>query len=158
MLLFLLMTAPPGLVFLIPVESFLSLRRAQLANAVLLGLVALWRFALLLWFLRVIARLSGMPLVVASLTPLVLIVAALALLNLEHVAIDFLRGVRPDQYSPYDLSYSIISLLSFIALFAAPYLVVAYAWAWYRRDKFKVSVQPTEQGLGKNLITGSQHA
>ena len=157
-LLFLLMTAPPGLVFLMPVESFLSLRRAQLGNAVLLGLVALWRFALLFWFLRVIAGLSGMPLVVASLTPLVFIVAALALLNLEHVAIDFLNGVRPEQYSPYDLNYSIITVLSFIAVFVAPYLLAAYAWAWCRRGRIRVAVQPAGQQLEKNLTTGSQHA
>ncbi|WP_150303864.1 hypothetical protein [Pseudomonas saliphila] len=144
LLLFLLITSPPGLLFLIPVESFFSLRGAQLANAGLLGFVALWRVTLLMWFLRSIARLSGLAIVIASLAPLIFIAATLTLLNLEHVVIDYLNGVRPEQYSPNDLSYSILTLLSFISMFAAPYLLVGYAWAWYRADRMMI-VQPTRR-------------
>lgn len=145
LLLFLLLTAPPGLVFLIPVESFLSLRDAQFANAWLLGLVAVWRVALLIWFLRSIARLSGLAIVMASLAPLILIAGTLTLLNLEHVVVDFLSGIRPEQTSPNDLSYSVLSLLSFISIFAAPYLLAGYAWAWYRADRMTMTVQPTRR-------------
>ena len=145
LLLFLLMTSPPGLVFLIPVESFLTLRDAQFANAWLLGLVAAWRVALLIWFLRSIARLSGLAIVIASLAPLILIAGTLTLLNLEHVVVDFLNGIRPEQYSPNDVSYSILTLLSFLSIFAAPYLLVGYAWAWFRADRMTMTMQPTRR-------------
>lgn len=135
LLLFLLMSAPPGLVFLIPVEAFLSLRDAQIANAWLFGVVALWRVALLIWFLRAIARLSGLAMVVASLVPPVLIASVLTVLNLEHVVTGFFTGINPEQYSAHDMSYSLLVLLSFISVCAAPYLLAGYAWVWYRTGR-----------------------
>ncbi|QIB51985.1 hypothetical protein [Pseudomonas sp. OIL-1] len=142
LLLFLMMTAPPGLVFLIPVESFLSLRDAQFVNASLFGLVTLWRVALLIWFVRLVGGLSGLAMVTTCLASMILVAAALTLLNPEHVAVGFLGGIRPEQHSANDMSYSLLALLSFTSVFIAPYLLVGYAWAWYRTARATVLVQP----------------
>ena len=64
-----------------------------------LGVVATWRVALLAWFLRSIALLPALSIVVATLLPLTLIVVTLTILNLEHLARDdepaivFIHGV-----------------------------------------------------------------
>src|SRR5512134_2839207 len=51
-LIFITLTAPPAVLYAIPVERFMSLAAAQAANAWFLGVVATWRVALLFWFLR----------------------------------------------------------------------------------------------------------
>ncbi|QJD58038.1 hypothetical protein HG264_03510 [Pseudomonas sp. gcc21] len=161
LLLFLMMTAPPGLLFLVPVEAFLSLRNAQFVNASLLGFVTLWRVALLVWFMRRVVALSGLAMIVTCLALLVFIAGTLTLLNPEHVAVGLLSGIRTDQQSPNDMSYSLLTLLSFSSLFVVPYLLVGYAWAWYRYTRSTSIVQPVRIGADSRTVhtkTRRQHA
>ena len=54
-LLFVTLTSPPALLYAIPVEGYFSLPAALAINAGFLGIVALWRVALLAWFLSRVA-------------------------------------------------------------------------------------------------------
>ncbi len=134
-LIFITLTSPPALLYAIPVERFVSLSAAQSLNAGFLAVVAAWRVALLVWFLRRLAGLSGQTVVVAALLPLALIVVTLTALNLEHVVFEFMAGIRPEQRSSNDLSYSIVTILAFFSMMAGPVLLVAYAWMIYRTQK-----------------------
>lgn len=105
-LVFVTLTSPPAILYAIPVEKFMSLEGAQSANA---------------WF----------TIVVATLLPLALIVVALAALNLEHVVFELMSGIRPEDRSPNDISYSIVTILAFFSFLASPFLVAAYLWLVY---------------------------
>ncbi len=132
-LVFVTMTAPPAILYAIPVERFLALESAQAVNAWFLAIVATWRVALLVWFLRRLAGLSAGTLLVATLLPLSLIVLALATLNLEHVVFSLMAGIRPEDQSQNDISYFIVRVLSYLSYLAAPFLLVAYGWLAYRK-------------------------
>lgn len=110
----------------------MSLSAAQQVNAWFLATVALWRVALLVWFLRSVARLSGITIVVATLLPLTLIVVALALLNLEHVVFDIMAGIRPEQRSVNDLAYTVVAVMAVFSYLAAPVLLIGYMYVAIR--------------------------
>lgn len=127
-LLFVMMTSPPALLYAIPVERFMDLSQAQSANALFLFLVALWRVALLVWFLDSVAGLSGGSILVAAFLPLTLIVVVLAVLNLEHVVFEMMAGIRAERHTPNDLAYFVVVALAYASILAAPFLLLAYVW------------------------------
>lgn len=130
-LVFVTLTSPPALLYAIPLEQFMSLPAAQSTNAWFLAVVASWRVALLIWFLKRFAGLSGDVIIVATMLPLALIVVALSSLNLEHVMFNIMGGLRPEERSPNDVSYSIVTMLALLSVLAFPFLLVAYAWLAY---------------------------
>jgi hypothetical protein len=135
-LVFLTLTAPPAVLYAIPVERFLPLSDAQAANAWFLFVVAAWRVALLVWFLRSAAGLSGGAVGVATLLPLTLIIVALGVLNLEHVVFEIMSGNR-GAASGNDMAYGVVFLLTSLSLIAAPFLFIAYVvlvFRAYRRE------------------------
>ncbi len=125
-LLFVTLTAPPAVLYAIPVEQFLSAEAARTANAWFLIVVATWRVALFSVFLRQVAGLSWAMVVVATLLPLVIIIMALSILNLEHVVFSLMSGIREEDRSPNDAAYGIVFLLSLFSFMAAPVLLIAY--------------------------------
>jgi hypothetical protein len=125
-LIFITLTAPPALLYAIPVERFMSLEAAQAANAWFLAIVAGWRVALLAWFLHAVARLRAHVIVVATLLPITLIVVVLAFLNLEHVVFNLMAGIRPEERSPNDIAYYVVLNLALLSTLAAPILGLAY--------------------------------
>lgn len=129
---FITLTSLPALLYAIPVEKWMPLAQAQATNAWFLAVVATWRVALLVVFLRRVADLSGFAIFVATLLPLVLIVVTLTALNLEHVVFAIMAGVRPEDRSGNDLAYGIVATLALFSVMAAPFLVVAYGWLVYR--------------------------
>jgi hypothetical protein len=124
-LVFVALTSPPALLYAIPVERFLPLDAAEAANVWFLAIVAGWRVALLLWFLRRLAGLSIPAVAVATLLPLSLILVALAQLNLEHAVFMLMAG-NPADRSPHDMVFEIVTLLAMLAMFVAPVTLVAY--------------------------------
>lgn len=126
-LVFVSLTSPPAILYAIPVERFMALEAAQSTNAWFLAIVAAWRVALLVTFLVRVARLDVLSVIVATLLPLTLIVVTLSLLNLEHVVFSIMAGIAPEHRSPHDVSYTVVVVLSFFSLFAAPLLLVSYA-------------------------------
>lgn len=126
-LLFVALTAPPAVLYAIPVERFLTADAARSANAWFLAVVATWRVALLLHFLRTVAALSWPRAIVALLLPLIAIVLALTVLNLEHVVFDLMSGTREADRSGNDAAYTVVVLVTVVSIVLAPFVVAAYA-------------------------------
>lgn len=125
---FLALTSPPAWLYAIPVERWMDRESAATVNLVFLQVVALWRVILLVLFLRRAMRLNTGLCVVAVLLPLAGLVMALALLNLEHVVLNIMGGLRETDRSPADLSYQFVVLL---AMLSTPVFAVTFCvWIW----------------------------
>ena len=134
-LIFLTMTSLPALLYAIPVELFMSLSAAQTTNVLFLAVVATWRVALLGWFLRVIAGLSGPKILVGTLLPIAIIIVALSALNLEHVVFNIMAGLAPEERSANDAAYYVVIYLSFFSILALPILILLYGILIYRQRR-----------------------
>jgi hypothetical protein len=125
-LIFVTLTSPPAVLYAIPVERFMSLENAQTANALFLGIVATWRVALLVWFLKAVSQLPWLRIIVATLLPLTLIIVALALLNLEHVVFNIMSGIRPEDRSANDGAYTVVLILTYFSVMVFPFALTTY--------------------------------
>lgn len=132
-LLFVSLTAPPAILYAIPVERFMTLESAQLSNVWFLAVVALWRIALLFKYLKSAAGLSGLCVLVATLLPITLIVAVLAGLNLEHVVFKVMAGLEEHEKSANDGAYMVLIVITYFSVMASPVLLGIYGWYVYRR-------------------------
>lgn len=128
-LLFIPLTAPPAVLYAIPVERFMAAEPARTANAWFLVLVAVWRVALFFHFLRRVAGLSPVLVFVAGLLPMTLIIIALSLLNLEHVVFDLMAGIAEEDVTPNDSTYQVVLMLSLYSFLGAPILMTAFILA-----------------------------
>jgi hypothetical protein len=117
---FVSLTAPPAMLYAVPVERFLSLEEAREANVWFLAVVAAWRVALWAFFLRRTLRLGRLDAAIATLLPLCVVVIALSLLNLEHVVFRLMGGLRPGEEGPDDDAYGVVVLLSWLAWLVGP--------------------------------------
>ena len=125
-LLFITLTAPPAVLYAIPVEKFMAAEAARSANAWFLIVVATWRVALYVVFLKRVAGMSPGNVAVAALLPLVIIVIALSMLNLEHVVFSLMSGIREEDRSPNDAAFGVVFMLSMLSFIAAPFLAAGY--------------------------------
>ncbi|WP_412972595.1 hypothetical protein [Glaciecola sp. MF2-115] len=125
-LLFVTLTSPPAILYAIPVEKFLSMDTSATINVWFLAIVALWRVALYVYFLKSMARLSGAVIIVASLLPITLIIVTLSLLNLEHATFEIMAGINPSQKTSADGAYLTVLILSFGSALLFPVLLIAY--------------------------------
>lgn len=123
-LVFVSLVSPPAILYALPVEKFYSLDTANSLNVLFLAIVAIWRVALLLFFLRRVGELDGFSIVIAALLPLTLIVVTLTVLNLEKAVFDFMGGVREGTAS--DASYGILFMLSFFSFLLFIPLILCY--------------------------------
>lgn len=113
----------------------MPLKSAQLANVSFLAVVAIWRVALLFKYLKSVAGLSGLCVLVATLLPLTLIVASLAALNLEHVVFKIMAGLEDHEKSANDAAYTILVLITYFSVLTSPVLLSIYGWFIYKRRK-----------------------
>ena len=125
-LIFVTLTAPPALLYAIPVERFMTPAAATSTNAWFLAVVAAWRVGLWAFFLKQFGGLGGATVWVLTLLPLTLIVVALTMLNLEHVVFNIMSGIRPEQQSANDGAYGVVLMLAFFSVLASPVLLIAY--------------------------------
>ncbi|MDJ0700049.1 MAG: hypothetical protein QNJ07_09350 [Woeseiaceae bacterium] len=132
-LVFVGLTSMPALLYAIPIERFVELKAAQSINAWFLGLVALWRVALLMRYLIASARLHWFVAATVSVLLLSGIVVTLTLLNLEHVVFDLMAGIREEDASPNDAAYLVVLGLAFLSLYAFPIALILYLGAVIRR-------------------------
>lgn len=123
-LVFVALVSPPAILYALPVEKLYSLDTANGLNVWFLAIVATWRVALLVFFLRRAAELDWFSIVVATLLPLTLITVALTVLNLEKAVFDFMGGVSEGTAS--DASYGILFMLSFFSFLLFIPLVLCY--------------------------------
>lgn len=125
-LIFVGLTSLPAVLYAVPVERFLDLETAQQANAWFLGIVALWRVALLIRYLLKSAKLNWFVTVTVVVLMLSGIVVTLTILNLEHVMFDLMAGIRPEDATPNDTAYLIVLGLAFMSLYAFPIALLFY--------------------------------
>lgn len=130
-LLFVTLTSLPALLYAIPVEKFMSIGNAQLANVIFLAVVATWRIALLVIFLRRAGGLGATATAVACALPIVLIVTALTVLNLQNAVFDIMGGLR--EPTEHDAAYAIVVLISFFSVISSPVLFIIYVVQVNRR-------------------------
>ncbi len=134
-LIFVGLTSLPAVLYAIPVERFTDLDTAKTINAWFLGVVAIWRVALLMTYLRRYARLHWFVVVTVTVLLLSGIVVALSLLNLEHVVFDLMAGIRDENASPNDAAYTVVVTLALFSLFAFPVALVSYLGAIVLRHR-----------------------
>jgi len=125
-LIFLTLTAPPAILYAVPVRHGLELPTAQTIRLWFLAVVAGWRVALLIFYLRRGAGLVGFRWVLAALFPLLFIVFTLTALNLEKVVFDFMGGVRQSDRTVNDTAYGVLVLLCMFSLLAFLPVLAAY--------------------------------
>jgi hypothetical protein len=111
---FVSLVSPPAILYAIPVQYFFSLETANYINVIFLAIVATWRVALLVFFLRRAGELDWFSVVIGTLLPIELIIVTLTLLNLERVVFDFMRGIIDP--SPNDGAYILLIWLTYISL------------------------------------------
>ena len=134
-LIFVGLTSMPAILYAIPVERFVDLKTAQSVNVWFLGIVALWRVALLFRYLIVYAKLHWFQVTIVTTLLLSGIVVTLTLLNLEHVVFDLMAGIREDDASPNDAAYLVVFSLGFFSLFAFPAALFLYLGAIVHRQQ-----------------------
>ena len=109
----------------------MSLDTAKGINAWFLAIVATWRVALLVFYLRRAARLERFTTFVATFFPLTIIVVALTILNLDKVVFDAMSG--SGERSPDDAAYGILFLLSLLSVLLFIPFVICYLWLLFDR-------------------------
>jgi hypothetical protein len=130
---FVALTSPPGLLYALPVERFMSPSSARSANLWFLAVVATWRVVLYAQFLRRYARLPSGPLIVQLLMPLTLIVGALTFLNLERAVFNVMGGI--EETTSADTAYLVLILLTGASAWVLPVLLIAYVVFAVRRGR-----------------------
>jgi hypothetical protein len=121
---FVSLVSPPAALYAIPVEKFYSLDTANSLNLLFLAIVATWRVALLVFFLRRLGELDWFSTNIATLLPLTLIIVTLTVLNLEKAVFDIMGGISEPTSS--DASYGVLFLLSLLAELIFIPLVICY--------------------------------
>ena len=144
-LLFITLTAPPAILYAIPVEKFMSGESAEWANIWFLAVVAAWRVGLYAVFLRRTAGLSVVGVIVGTLLPLAIIVVSLSMLNLEHVVFKMMGGLTEEERSSNDGAFFVVLWLSILSVLLTPLLVIAYAvlifQSWRKARRAAVAVE-----------------
>ena len=138
------LTSPPAALYAIPVEWWFSMPVASSLNAWFLAIVALWRVALLVAYLRRLARLHPVTIAVATLLPLMGIVFVLTVLNLERALFDLMGGFR--EGTPHDAAYMILVVLTYLSVLGVIPVLLAYIVciivAWKRPAAPRVPAPP----------------
>jgi hypothetical protein len=123
---FITMTAPPAALYALPVEKWMTLEHANQMNLAFLGIVALWRVALWIQFLARRGWLKGWQIFACTGLPIAAILIALTSLNLHHVVVNIMGGIREADKSSQDAAYRVMFLLSALSLPVA--FLAGLAW------------------------------
>jgi hypothetical protein len=140
---FVSLTSPTGFIYAIPVERVLSIQGATTARVWFLAIVAAWRVALLIFYLRRYLEFSRLRTAVVSLLPLCAIVAALTVLNLDKVVFDLMGG---GQHSSDDAAFMVLFVITFLSVWAFLPLLLAYIIAVVRA-RMSLKDPPPEDSL-----------
>jgi len=128
-LVFVSLTSAPAILYAIPVEMWMSLEAANRVNLWFLLIVAAWRVGLLIHYLLRGCDMGWAKALVAGLMPLTVIFLALVALNLHHVVLNIMGGIREADRSSQDAAYGILITLFVLSL--PVFAVTAIAWIRY---------------------------
>ena len=116
------LTAPPAFLYAIPIERWMEIETSQIANLWALGIVALWRVALFVFFAMRGGQMSFARSLVGVLFSLCPIVFLLGLMGLASTIADGMAGTRAPESTPLQtvsgFAFSIAGV-SFMPLLAA---------------------------------------
>lgn len=129
---FVTLTSLPAILYAIPVEKFLYLDLASQVNAYFLLVVAVWRVALLIYYLKIFAGLNKFETFVTAFLPITFIVNLLSYLNLERAAFNIMGGMRQ---TAHDKAYVILLVLTGISLLAFLPLLISYVWIFMKKRR-----------------------
>ena len=124
LLTFVSFTAFPAIFYAIPVERFFDIDTAGTINVYFLLAVAVWRVALLIFYLRRFACLTRVQTTIATLLPLTIIVTILTVLNLERAIFNIMGGIR--EKTSNDGAYGILFLLTTLSILLIMPIILGY--------------------------------
>ena len=142
-LLFVVLTAPPALLYAVPVERFLAPATAHAINVAFLAIVALWRVALLFVFLRRGAGLSGFAILIAGLLPLALIVDGLSLANMGHLVYQTMAGIDDPEGMAEGAGHAVVQTISVAAATLTPMLLAGYCYLAFKAHTLRAFPVPS---------------
>jgi len=125
---FISLTSLPAVLYAIPVEKWMSMSAAQSVNMLFLLVVAAWRVALFVSYLKNSARLTGGAIFAACFLPILCIITALTALNLEHVIFNIMAGLRDNQASGNDTAYLVVGVITYLSYLLLPVVLVMYIY------------------------------
>lgn len=105
---------------------------AKSLNVIFLAVVATWRVALLIFYLRRLAGLDGWSVLSGSLLPLTAIVAASSYLNLERAVFNVMAGLG-DKATANDTAYLVLLTITLLSVYTFLPLLVIYIWRCVKR-------------------------
>lgn len=126
LLTFITLTSPPALLYAIPVERLCDSSTAQSLNLGLLGLVAAWRVALLVFYLSRLGAMRWYSVGLLTLLPLTAIVGFVTVLNLQHAVLSAMAGLQGPLTPPMLRIEEWINWLGMLSYIAFGILLVAY--------------------------------
>jgi len=130
------LTSFPAVFYAIPVERWVSIAVANQINVIFLAVVALWRLALLFFFLKRFTRLSILDVLTVTLMPMSLIVTTLSYLNLHRAVFNIMGGLRePTAQDSANGVLMAITLLSLVLVI--PLLLTYLGGIFFRWKKLK---------------------
>jgi hypothetical protein len=127
------LTSFPAILYAIPVEKFVSNQTANNINVWFLAIVAIWRLALLNYFLKRFTKLSYGNIITVTLMPICLIISVLTALNLHRVVFNIMGGVRNP--SQHEGAYFVLMILTGISAVLTIPLLIAYSVGIYESNK-----------------------
>ncbi len=130
---FITLVSPPAIIYAIPVQFYFDLETSNIINAWFLLIVAVWRLALLIFFLRRFALLRYGEVFVAAFLPITLLVFVLTILNLEKAVFNIMGGFESN--TPNDEALAVLAAITFLSFFLFPVLLVAYLFMIWLKSK-----------------------
>ncbi len=122
------MTAPPAFLYAVPIERWMNLEMSHAVNLTALGIVAVWRVALFIFYLIRGAKLHWWYSLVGVLLPLSIIVIIVGALAMAANIADSMAGTRAPQSNPV---IAVTNFMAALSLFAFIPLLVAYLYSIY---------------------------
>lgn len=116
LLTFITLTSPPALLYAIPIEMWVPLETSNSINLLFLGIVALWRVALYAYYLGSYGEMGWFRNLICVATPLAVILLTLTILNLHHVIVNIMGGIRDADRSSQDAAYMLMFVASYLSI------------------------------------------
>ena len=133
LLTFVSFTSLPAILYAIPVERYFAMHIAAEINVYFLLTVAVWRVALLIFYLRRYALITWFQTTVATLLPLTLIVTSLTVLNLERAVFQIMGGIQENTSN--DSAYIVLNLLTVLSVVLLGPVLMSYGVLVYKKLK-----------------------
>ena len=142
-LIYVTLTAPPAILYALPVERWLNVGDAAILNLAFLAVVAAWRVSLWVPFVHRYSGLSAWNTFLSLSLPLLAVIMALTVLNLARGIIPIMAGMRDP--TAEDLVGGIFLVLGVLSVYAfVPMLILYLVQVCRMPDKHETQDQGDE--------------